>query len=186
MTTTAHIRASFLLLTLTLAACSPVETKTTLMTPGIGQIRSAGPGDTVMAFQIQRSLPNAFGNADMFGRTVNAGRTTVRYIGTLDGRAVFERSQIAIDSNATTMSETPLIVPQTTTSSMSGSVGTTPVTATSRSTSTQVIGPRGSTEYASQTAPIHISLGAGESVPIEGKRLRVVRVTSVSVDYVIE
>lgn len=55
------IASSFLLLIL--SGCSSVETTTTLATPVTGQIRSAGPGDTVVSFQSRRSLPNAFGNA---------------------------------------------------------------------------------------------------------------------------
>ena len=42
--------AALLLAVASLAACAPVETKTTLTTPVSSQVRRAGPGDTVMSF----------------------------------------------------------------------------------------------------------------------------------------
>lgn len=101
-----------------------------------------------MDFRSRRSLPNIVGKADLFRRTTDAGRTTVRYLGSQGGRAVFERSDIIVESTATTMSETPLIIPNTTTTSVSGTVGNMPVSGTARSTSYQVIGPRPS-------SPVH-------------------------------
>ena len=173
-------------LSLALVACAPVETKTTLTTPNAGKVRTAGPGDTVMSFQSKRALPNAFGRADLFGRTTNAGRTTVRYIGSRGSKAIFERSDIIVDSNATTMSETPLIIPHTTNTNIEGSIGNVPVSGTAASTSYQVIGPRGSSQYASAQRPIQLTIGTGQSVTVEGKTLRVLRVAPSSVSYVIE
>ncbi|MER9684668.1 MULTISPECIES: hypothetical protein [unclassified Mesorhizobium] len=153
--------ATFLLSTLALAACTPVETKTSLLTPVSVQIRSAGPGDFVMNFQSRRSLPNIVGKADLFGRTTDAGHTTVRYLGTRRGQAVFERSDVSVESNATTMSETPLILRNTTNTNVNGTIGGTPVSATAASTSFQYIPPRGSSQYATAAQPIQIALGKG-------------------------
>jgi len=44
----------------------------------------AGIGDTVIDLKLTQSLPNAFGKADIFGRTRDAGRVIVRLVG-LDG-----------------------------------------------------------------------------------------------------
>lgn len=104
------------------ASCSPVETKTSLVTPAGSQIRSAGPGDVIMSFQSRKALPNVVGGADIFGRTTNAGGTTVRFIGTRGSRAVFERTDVTVESNATTMSESPMIIPQSTTTTVQGTV----------------------------------------------------------------
>jgi hypothetical protein len=171
---------------LALAACTPVETKTSLLTPANGAVLSAGPGDTVMNFQSRRSLPNVVGKADLFGRTTDAGHTTVRYLGTRGSQAIFERSDIAVESNATTMSETPLILPNTTNTNISGTVGGVPVSGTARSTSYKYIPPRGSSQYATATQPIQIALGQGQSVKVEGRTLRVIRVSPTSIDYRIE
>lgn len=78
MTNKLHIRAAFALSALVLTACNSVDTKTSLVTPVTNNLMTAGPGDVVMSFQSRRSLPNAFGRADLFGRTTNAGNTTVR------------------------------------------------------------------------------------------------------------
>lgn len=176
--------ATFLVSALALTACSPVETKTALVTPASGQIRSAGPGDVVMNFQSRRSLPNIVGKADLFGRTTDAGRTTVRYLGTR--QAIFERSDILVESNATTMSETPLILPTTTNTNINGTVGGMPVSGTASSTSYRYIPPRGSSQYATAAQPIQLALGAGQSVSIEGRLLRIVRVSPNGVEYRIE
>ena len=84
-------RLAVLISALALAACAPVETKTSLVTPVTGSVMSAGPGDVVLSFQSRKALPNAFGKADLFGRTTNAGGTTVRFVGSQGGQAVFER-----------------------------------------------------------------------------------------------
>lgn len=180
------VRNTALLFILSLAACNSVETKTRLDTPVTGQLRTAGPGDTVLSFQSRRSLPNAFGRADLFGRTTNAGGTTVRYIGTSGGQAIFERTDVQITSNATTMSETPLILPQTTNTALYGSVGNVPVSGNATSTSYQFIPARGSSQYASMQRPIQFGLGSGQQVTVEGRKLTVVAVGASSVNYKVE
>lgn len=186
MTNKLHIRAAFALSALGPTACNSVDTKTSLVTPVTNNLMTAGPGDVVMSFQSRRSLPNAFGRADLFGRTTNAGNTTVRYVGSRGGEAVFERSDVQVTSNATTMSETPLILPTTTTTNINGSVGTVPVSGSATSTSYQFIPARGSSQYATAQRPIQFSLGSGQSVAVEGRTLRVVRVSAGSVEYRIE
>ncbi|WP_188823803.1 hypothetical protein [Brucella endophytica] len=147
---------------------------------------SAGPGDTVLNFRSQRALPNAFGKADLFGRTTNAGGTTVRFVGSRGGQAVFERMDVEITSNATTMSETPLILPHTTRTNIDGSIGRMPVSGTATSTSYQFVPARGSSSYATASHPIQFNLGKGQSVKIAGKTLRVIRVGAASVEYRIQ
>ncbi|MGX1259351.1 hypothetical protein [Sinorhizobium fredii] len=169
-----------------LAACAPVETKTKLMTPAGSQIRSAGPGDVVMSFQSRKALPNIVGGADIWGRTTNAGGTTVRFVGARGSEAEFERMDVVVESNATTMTESPMIIPQTTTTTVDGTVGMTPVSGTARSTSYQFIPPRGSSQYATAQRPIAITLGSGQSVTIQGRTLRVVSVSPNALRYVVD
>ena len=169
-----------------IASCAPVETKTSLMTPAGSQIRLAGPGDVVMSFQSRKALPNVVGGADIFGRTTNAGGTTVRFVGTQGSRAVFERMDVTVESNATTMSESPMIIPQSTTTTVQGTVGRTDVYGTARSTSYKYIPPRGSSQYATAQRPIAITLGNGQTVTIQGRTLRVVSVSANALKYVVE
>lgn len=166
--------------------CAPVETKTSLVTPAGSQIRSAGPGDVVMSFQSRKALPNVVGGADIWGRTTNAGGTTVRFVGTRGSRAVFERTDITVESNATTMTESPMIIPQSTTTTVQGTVGQTDVYGTARSTSYRYVPPRGSSQYATAQRPIAITLGSGQSVTIQGKTLKVISVAPNSVKYVLD
>ena len=169
-----------------LAACAPVETKTKFVTPAGSQIRSAGPGDVVMSFQSRKALPNIVGGADIWGRTTNAGGTTVRFIGARGSKAVLERTDVVVESNATTMTESPMIIPQTTTTTINGTVGMTDVSGTARSTSYRYIPPRGSSQYATAQRPIVITLSNGQSVTIQGKTLQVVSVALNSLKYVLD
>jgi hypothetical protein len=169
-----------------LASCAPVQTQTTLATPAGSQIRSAGPGDVVMSFQSRKALPNVVGGADIWGRTTNAGGTAVRFVGTNGSRAVFERTDVVVESNATTMTESPMIIPQSTTTTINGTVGMTDVSGTARSTSYRYVPPRGSSQYATAQRPISITLGNGQNVTIQGRTLRVVGVAPNSVKYIVE
>jgi hypothetical protein len=103
-----------------LSSCAAVETKTTMTTRATSQPRQAGPGDVVMSFESRKALPNIVGQADIWGRTTSAGGTTVRFIGTRGQQAVFERSDVVVEGNATTMTESPMIIPQTTTTNVQG------------------------------------------------------------------
>jgi hypothetical protein len=167
-----------------LAASASIEVNAQPANPA--NIVRAGPGDVVMSFELRRPLPNIFGKPDIFGRTTDAGRITVRYLGTEGSRAVFERADVVISNDATTMSQTPLFIPQTTTTHVYGSVGGVPMNGTATTNSLQVIGPRPSTQYGTAESPVRILLGRGESVAIQGKTLRVIHVAPAAVDYIAE
>jgi hypothetical protein len=170
------------MLALLVAGCTPVEQRSDLVS-GAGVVLTAGPGDTVMDFQLSRSLPNAFGQADVFGRRTNAGRTVVRFVGVQNGAAVFERSDISVQSNATTMNQTPLIIPQVSRTTIDGSVGGRSVSGVETTTSYSVIGPRPTQQVVSAARPIMITLAAGQSAPIQGKTLQVIQVSAQAVTY---
>lgn len=62
-------------------------------------------------FKVTRSspLPNLFGRADIFGRTVDRGSVELRYRGqTQDGKVVFRIIDIDTRSNETTMNRTQI------------------------------------------------------------------------------
>ena len=169
-----------------LAGCAAVETKTAMTAPASGVPLQAGPGDIVMSFESRKSLPNVVGKADIWGRTTNAGGTTVRFLGTQGQQAVFERTDVVVESNATTMTESPMIIPQTTTTNVYGSVGMTPVSGTATSTSYRYIPARGSSQYSQVQRPVRITLSSGQSVPVQGKTLKVLNVAPNSVTYLVQ
>lgn len=173
-------------LALMTAACAPVDTKVELSGIDVGTTRMGGPGDTVMEFRVTKPLPNAFGQADIFGRTTNAGNVSVRYLGNEGGRAVFERSDVSVESNATTMNQTPMLIPQTSETRVVGMVGGSPVSGSATSTSYSYVGPRPTTSYATAARPLGISLRPGESVSIEGRTLTVISIAGSSVQYRID
>ena len=75
---------------LSLGACAPVEQQTPELGRPLapGKALIAGVGDVVLDLRLKESLPNAFGKADIFGRTREAGRVVVRYVGSQAERGV--------------------------------------------------------------------------------------------------
>lgn len=106
-------------ITLFLSGCGQVRDSARLAQP-LDRSLIAGVGDTVIEIDLQESLPNAFGNADIFGRTRPKGKVIVTYLGLEQGRAVFERRTIRMQSNATTMNSSPIVIPQGSTTTYSG------------------------------------------------------------------
>jgi hypothetical protein len=66
----------------------------------------ASTGDVTRRVDRRDDLPNAFGRADMFGRTRDRGFVELRYMGTNSaGQTVFRRTDVDIYTNETTMSQ---------------------------------------------------------------------------------
>jgi hypothetical protein len=126
----------------------------------------ADPGDLVMDINVTEALPNVFGAPDIFGRRRPAGRTVVQYVGTQNGTVYFSRQSAAISSNETTMTRTPLFIPD--------------------SSGTTIVGPRPHSESQVGLAPLTIGVKVGGVLHAEGHTLRVLRVNSDgSIDYAV-
>jgi hypothetical protein len=126
------------LLCLALAACGSTDRQfvTDARPSTAGQVKQVGVGDTVLDLKITEPLPNAFGKADVFGRTRAAGRVIVRYLGERGEMAFFSRQDVTIQSSDTIMSRTGMYVPNVQQTAMAGSVGTIPVSATATTVGT--------------------------------------------------
>ncbi|WP_454796946.1 hypothetical protein [Novosphingobium lindaniclasticum] len=62
-------------------------------------------GDVVLKVTLKDSLPNIFGKADIWGRKRERGYVEIRYMGIApDGRAVFRRKTVDIETNESTLS----------------------------------------------------------------------------------
>jgi hypothetical protein len=70
----------------------------------------------------EKNLPNIAGKADIFGRHTPTGVETVQYLGVKDGNAIFKRRTVNIETGATTMNSTPIVIPNTATTIQSGTV----------------------------------------------------------------
>lgn len=110
------------LLTTLLVGCAPVQQTSHLSQAANTQL-VAGVGDTVISISKDKNLPNVFGASDIFGRRTPTGMTIVQYLGVRDGKAIFRRHSVAVETGATTMNSTPLIIPNSATTTETGMVG---------------------------------------------------------------
>lgn len=99
-------------------ACAPVEMHEHIAQP-MQSVMTAGIGDQVLRINRSEDLPNAFGRADLFGRKRDAGFTEVRFVGIEAGKPVFERRDVEIRSNETTMSRSGAMIGTTSASAYS-------------------------------------------------------------------
>jgi hypothetical protein len=83
---------------------------------------TASVGDTVLRVAREKNLPNIVGKSDIFGRTTPTGVETVQYMGARDGRAFFKRRTVNVETGATTMNSTPVVIPNVAATTHSGSV----------------------------------------------------------------
>jgi hypothetical protein len=113
-----------------LVSCAPVQQLSHLSQPTNTQL-VAGVGDTVLNISKEKNLPNAFGASDIFGRKTPTGMTTVQYLGIRNNKAIFKRKSIVVETGATTMNSTPLIIQNSSTTTHSGMVGGTMYSGTS-------------------------------------------------------
>ena len=90
---------------------SAAAQQTRVATP-TGQTLRAGLGDVILRAQSREPLPNVFGAPDIFGRTRPTGFVVVQYRGTKGGKAVLLRNAVDVQSDATTMSETGMLIPR--------------------------------------------------------------------------
>jgi hypothetical protein len=110
------------ILALFLWGCSDVQERSHIVGGRTGTPLTASVGDTVLRVAREKNLPNIAGKADIFGRTTPTGVETVQYMGVRDGRAFFKRRSVNVETGATTMNSTPLIIPNTATTTQSGTV----------------------------------------------------------------
>jgi hypothetical protein len=115
-------RLLLLLLAAALVSCADVQERSHIVGTRTGTQLTASVGDTVLRVSREKNLPNIAGKADIFGRMTPTGVETVQYLGVKDGRAFFRRRTVDVETGATMMNSTPLIIPSTTTTMHSGSV----------------------------------------------------------------
>jgi hypothetical protein len=143
MKKTLQLSSFYLMLVLTLAGCAaggPIQYSASTSQP-LDRVRTVGVGDVVLKVEVKKNLPNAFGQADVFGRTTPAGLITVVYEGLDNGNITLVRTDIDINSGATTMNSTPLYVPNTSTTRHTGTLGGTSYYGTSVTSGSTVVLP---------------------------------------------
>ena len=161
----------------------------------------AGVGDAIIEIDTRESLPNIFGKADIFARTRPTGKIFVTYLGLEQGRAAFERYTIRLQSNATTMNSSPIIIPQTSTTTYVGSTsvggmmpgGTFSGSAMSSGTATTTAPPIVLPPSGSETRVIsnnrimyYLDLTQNRKLIVEGHEILIEEATASSVKYQIK
>ncbi|HTG19585.1 MAG TPA: hypothetical protein VK681_06045 [Reyranella sp.] len=109
----------------------------------------------------------------------------VRFAGLEGNHAVFVRQDVVIQSNETTMSRAPVLLPNYQISTASGTVGTIPVSATRTTLGTTYIPPSPSSSYPMQAGEVQLAAPIGGSILIEGQRLRVLRTVDGGIEYAV-
>jgi len=91
------------------AGCAQVQQRQQLAEP-VGLVLRTPVGGAIATIRKDRDLPNAFGGADIYGRTVDAGFTRVIYRGrAADGSVLVEQVNVDVQSNASTLTRPPII-----------------------------------------------------------------------------
>ncbi len=151
---------------------------------------AAGVGDTVIRLNSEKNLPNAFGKSDLFGRTTPTGVTTLVYSGLFGEKARFLRQDVDIETGATTMNSTPLVIPTTTVTTYSGSYAGRPYSGSAVTSGAPVVVPA-NTPKASvfERQPIQIEVELAklpQVILVQGYSIKVLSAEAGSVRYSIE
>ena len=174
------------LLLLTLAACAPIESKTYLSQP-VGQSLRAGIGGVIAHVDRKRNLENVFGRSDLYGRKTYEGFSELRFMGVQDGMVAIRRVDVAVYSDETTMSRSGIYIPNNSTASTTGMVGTTPFSATtSVSGPGTYIPPRPANVSVSSPSLIDFLVPIGQPLPFEGVTVTITAADPTSISYSIQ
>jgi len=113
---------SLLFISLGVTSCGEIKQTATVNLTGtrVGNEILATRGDAVIKVINRESMPNAFGAADIFGRTRATGTTSLIFIGATDNVANFIRRDVSISSQQTTMNSSPIIIQNNSTTTFSG------------------------------------------------------------------
>jgi len=108
-------RGSWLWIVIALMAggCAQVQQRQQLAEP-VGLVMRTPVGGAIATIVKDRDLPNAFGRADIYGRTIDAGYTRIVYRGRgSDGSVLVEQIDVDVKSNASTLTRAPVIYSRT-------------------------------------------------------------------------
>lgn len=169
-------------------SCAPIKQTSELAQP-VGQVLQVGIGGTVLTVNSEKSLPNAFGKADIFGRTTPSGVTTIQFMGS-DGSVVhFLRSSVVISSDATTMNSTPTVIPNVGTTTTTGTVGMVPYSSTSTTYGPPTVIPTippASQSFSLAPVSFELNLLKQRSFIAGGVRITIIRANALSLEYRID
>ena len=174
------------LIAVSLGACSTIQSKPYLSQP-VGQMLRTGVGGVIAHVDRKRNLENAFGRADVFGRKTNEGFAELRFMGIYEGKVALRRVDVAVFNDETTMSRSGVYLPNTSTATTTGMVGSSPFSATtSMSGPGTYIPPRPANVSVSAPNFIDFLAPIGQPLPFEGVTITISAADAVSVSYSIQ
>ena len=92
---------------LAVSGCAPIEHTQALVEP-TGKVQTVPVGGAIASVAKQKSSPNAFGAADIYGRKVDTGFTKIVYHGLVrDGGIVLRQTDVDVHSNASVFTRMP-------------------------------------------------------------------------------
>jgi hypothetical protein len=147
--------------------------------PVLGKPFVAGAGDTVMDIKRTPSPPGTV------GRTADAGRLIVRYVGLEGGQALFARQDVLIPSNQATMSRMPLIVPGPQ-KTAAGNVAVVPVSVVQTTTGAPYVPPNPTAFTPNQAGQMQLAAPPGGSVIVDGHRINFLRPVEGGIEYSVD
>jgi hypothetical protein len=174
-----------------LSACGEIEEISSVKASGtrVGDSIVATRGDAVIEVINQESMPNAFGNADIFGRTRATGTTSFIFIGGTGSAANFIRRDVDVRSEKTTMNSTPIMVQNTSTTTYSGYVGNTNFGGKSNTSSAPIFLPPNTPAdqvTGVREIPISVPIKGNNTIAIGGTKFTVLSATRNQLTYQIE
>lgn len=174
-----------------LASCGEIEQTSSIKTAGTrdGDVIVATRGDAVIEVVNRESMPNAFGNADVFGRTRPAGTTALIFVGGTGSSANFIRRDVDIRSEKTTMNSSPIVMQSNSTTTYSGYVGNSSFGGTSSTSGAPIFLPPNTPAdqiLGVREIPINVSLSGDNTLALGGTILTVLSATKNQLHYRIE
>jgi len=181
------------ILLLGLVSCGDIVPSSRVSSDGLMTAENefvAGLGDSVLEVVQQESLPNAFGGADIFGRTRPTGTVALYYAGRSGNNALFVRRDVAIQSSRTTMNSSPIVVNPSSTTNYSGNFGGYGYSGTSATVAAPIFLPPNTPQdqiTGVREMQILIPLSAGKNIlVISGRRLTILSADATQVTYRVE
>jgi hypothetical protein len=172
-----------------LISCGEIQQTAAINTAGtkVGNAVVATRGDAVVEVINRESMPNAFGGADIFGRTRATGTTSLIFVGGTGNKAKFIRRDVDIRSEKTTMNSSPVVIQNNSTTTFSGYAGGEYFNGTANTYNAPIFLPPNTpsdTITGVREIPISVRVNSGENkITIGGTTITILSTTSNELRY---
>lgn len=175
-----------------LAGCGEIQQTSTVNNAGtrVGNEIVATRGDAVVEVVNRESMPNAFGAADIFGRTRATGTTSLIYVGGNGAVANFIRRDVEINSQQTTMNSSPIVIQNNSSTTFSGYAGGQSFSGSATTYNSPIFLPPNTpadTITGIREIPISVSVRNGaNTITVGGTTIAIVSATTNELRYIVQ